>query len=612
MVNQPVPLKEAVRQALRLDRAVRLVWRSAPGWTLVNLGLVVVQGLLPLAALYVMKRAIDALAGGLGAADPAAAFRPALAWLAAAAGVAVAGVLARSLGELAGEAQSLLVTDTVSDLIHAHSIEVDLGYYEDPAYFDTLHRAQQEAPYRPTRIVNGLVQLGQSGISLVGIAALLLSSNGWAGLALFAAALPAGFLRIVHARRLYRFEQEQTERERRAWYYHWMLTDAWHAKEVRLFHLGELFRERFRELRKGLREGRLALTRRRLLVDFLAQALAAVAVFAAFGFTALQALRGALTMGDLVMVYLGFQSGLGFLQAILRGLAGLYEDNLFLTNFYRFLDLKPEIQAPAHPRPLPARITRGVAFEGVGFTYPGAQQQALVSVYLELAPGQVIALVGENGSGKTTLIKLLCQLYRPETGRITLDGLDLRLVDPVQWRREISVTFQDYVHYALPAWENIWLGDAGRPPDRERIEAAARRAGADAAIRRLPKGYDTFLGSRFEEGKELSTGEWQKVALARAFLREARIIVLDEPTSALDPLAEAALFERFRSLIDGRSAILISHRFSTVRMADCIYVLDGGRVVECGAHEELLGRDGLYARMYRAQAGLYQGGVLAG
>ena len=218
--------------------------------------------------------------------------------------------------------------------------------------------------------------------------------------------------------------------------------------------------------------------------------------------------------------------------------------------------------------------------------------------------------MGENGSGKTTLIKLLCQLYRPEPGRITLDGMDCASWTRCAWRREISVTFQDYVHYMLPAWENIWLGDVERPPDRGRIEAAARRAGADAPIRRLPKGYDTFLGSRFEGGKELSTGEWQKVALARAFLREASIIVLDEPTSALDPLAEAALFERFRSLIDGRSAILISHRFSTVQMADRIYVLDGGRVVEHGSHALLLARDGLYARMYRAQAGLYQGVVV--
>lgn len=608
-MSQSIPLKEAVRQAVRLDRTVRLVWNCAPGWTLVNLGLVVVQGLLPLGALYVMKRVIDALTAGLGSPNPAIAFRPALAWLIAAACVAMITILARSLGELAGEAQTQLVTDSVSDQIHAQSIAVDLGFYEDPAYFDTLHRAQQEAPYRPTRIVNGLVQVGQNGISLVGVAGLLLSSNGWVGLVLFAAALPTAFVRILHARRLFRFEERQTERERWAEYYHWMLTGAQYAKEVRLFNLGPLFQERFRDLRQALREGRLLLTQRRLLVDFLAQALASAALFTAFGFTAWQALRGVLTLGDLVMVYIGFQSGLGFLQAILRGLAGLYEDNLFLANFYRFLDLTPKIQSPANPRSLPVQITRGLAFEGVRFTYPGASQPVLESVDLTLAPGQVIALVGENGSGKTTLVKLLCLLYRPDAGRITLDGLDLSQVDPVRWRRALSVTFQDYVHYSLPAWENIWLGDVEKPPDRGRIEEAARRAGAESAIRHLPEGYNTLLGGLFRSGKELSSGEWQKVALARAFLREASIIVLDEPTSALDPLAEAALFQRFRSLIDGRSAVLISHRFSTVKMADCIYVMEAGRIVEHGSHQALLEKNGLYARMYLAQAGQYQMGV---
>jgi ATP-binding cassette subfamily B protein len=605
-MKEPVPLKEAVRQALRVDRALRLVWDSAPGWTLLNLGLAAIQGLLPLAALYVMKRVIDALADGMGAADPEVAFQEALTWLAAAAGVAVVTALARSLGELASQAQSLSVTDAVSDQIHAQSIVVDLGYYEDSAYFDTLHRAQQEAPYRPTRIVNGLVQLGQNGISLLGVAALLVTSAAWAGIILFAAALPAAFVRILYSRRLFRFEQQQTESERLAWYYHWMLTNAVHAKEIRLFHLGPLFKERFHDLRKLLRSGRLAISHRRLLFDFLAQALASAAVFAAFGFTALQALQGTISLGDLVMVYLGFQSGLGFLQAILNGLAGLYEDNMFLENYYRFMDLAPKIHAPSRPHPIPARTTHGLVFEGVSFSYPGAKQPALESVDLELAPGQVIALVGENGSGKTTLIKLLCQLYRPNSGRITLDGIDLCLVDPIRWQREISVTFQDYVHYMLPAWENIWMGDVEHAPDRERIEAAAHRAGADLPIQRLPKGYDTLLGRMFEEGKELSVGEWQKVALARAFLRNARIIVLDEPTSSLDPLAEAALFEHFRSLIDGRSAILISHRFSTVQMADWIYVLDRGRVVENGPHKELLKRDGLYVQMYQAQARLYK------
>jgi len=297
----------------------------------------------------------------------------------------------------------------------------------------------------------------------------------------------------------------------------------------------------------------------------------------------------------------------GSVSAVLGGFAGLYEDNLFLSNVYQFLDLKPAVTAPAKPLSCPARPAQGVAFRDVSFAYPGTSRTVLEEVNLAIAPGQVIALVGENGSGKTTLMKLLCRLYDPGSGRVTVDGVDIRQLDPVKWRQQISVILQDYVQYQLPVWENVWLGDAGTTPDRDKIVRAAERSGADAAIRRLPQGYDTPLGRWFEQGHELSIGEWQKVALARAFLRDSHFVVLDEPTSSLDPLAEAELFRHFRQAIQGRSAVLISHRFSTVQMADYIYVLDQGRIVERGTHRELLERNGLYARLYLAQAAPYQG-----
>jgi ATP-binding cassette, subfamily B, bacterial len=606
MTGDAPSITQRVKTVLRLERALHFVWQFAPRWTLVNVALVFAQGALPLAALYLMKRIVDAVTASMATADRAAGLQQVALWIALAAAVAILNTVTHALGDYASQAQSLQVTDGVADILHAQSIAVDLEYYEDPRYYDTLHRAQREASSRPTHIVEGLIQIAQNGISLLGILGLLLSFNWLLALVLFLAALPGAVSRLLHSRRSYRFEQAQTESERRAWYYHAVMTDSYGAKELRLFNLGSLFRARYRDLQQHLRAGRLALARRRILSDLVSQTLAIAVTFASLAWIAGQAVQGGVTIGDVVMYYLGFQSGLTFLQSVLRALNGLYEDNLFLANLYQFLDLTPKIVAPPQPRPVPMPMPRQVVFRQLGFTYPSRQEETLHDIDLTLEPGEVVALVGENGSGKTTLIKLLCRLYDPTRGEITVNGVDLRALDPVQWRREISVVFQDYAHYALQVWENIWLGNVESPADRTRLEEAGVRAGADAAIRRLPQGYETMLGHWFEDGQELSVGEWQKIALARTLWRDAHIVILDEPTSSLDPLAEAELIHQFRQVLGGRTAILISHRFSTVQMADRICVLEGGRIVETGTHQDLLKRNGRYARLYRAQAEHYQ------
>jgi ATP-binding cassette subfamily B protein len=394
--------------------------------------------------------------------------------------------------------------------------------------------------------------------------------------------------------------------DRMSWYYHWLLTDVTRAKEVRLFDLGGVVRGWFREIRQGLRRERLTLTAKRSGGDLASGALATLAVFGTFAFIAWKTIQGTITVSGMVAYYMAFQLGLSSLQAVMSGFASLYEDNIFLTQYHEFTALERTVAEPAEPRRVPRPMREGIVFDGVSFAYPDTDRRAIDSVSFAIRPGEVAALVGPNGSGKTTLVKLLCRLYDPSGGRITLDGAPLEQFGVTDLRRAISVVFQDYAEYQFSARRNIWIGNVDLSEDDPAIERAAQAAGADEVIRGLRDGYDTVLGKWFEDGEELSVGEWQKVALARAFVRDAEILVFDEPTSALDPLAEWKAFEQIRALAEGRAIILISHRFSTVHLADHIHIVDHGRIVESGSHSELIALGGTYAEMYEVQAQAFQ------
>jgi ATP-binding cassette subfamily B protein len=599
-------IKEKIRHSLHLERALRLVWQSAPGWTAANFGLILVQGLLPLLSLYLMKLIVDGVALGLAAPDKTDAIKRVILLIGIAAAVALFAAGCRSLTEIVKEAQTQVITDHIADIIHGKSVAVDLEYYEDPQYYDTLHRAQQEATYRPASIMNSLLGLGQSGISLLALAGLLFSFHWWVAAVLFVATVPGVVLRLKHANRMYTWQRQHTQAERRAAYFHWMLTDGNYAKEIRLFGLGALFMDWFRDLRQKLRVGRLKISSQRSLADLTTQASATVAIFGTLAFVAYQTVRGAITLGDMVMYYGAFQRAQAALQEIWSSLTSLYEDNLFLANFTEFLDLEPKLAAPLTPVPFPRPIKEGILLDRVNFKYPTGDRTVLADISLRIAPGQVVALVGENGSGKTTLIKLLCRLYDPISGHITIDGVDLRRFDPQALRREVSVILQDYAHYSLTARENIWLGDISLAAHDDKIFSAARQTRADDFIQKLPRGYETVLGHEFEDQGELSLGEWQKVALARAFLRQAQLIILDEPTSWMDARAEYEVFKSFRQLFHGRMVLLISHRFSTVRLADYIYVIEGGGLAEHGTHDELIRQEGKYAQLFKIQAASFR------
>jgi ATP-binding cassette, subfamily B, bacterial len=588
-----------------LVRTLRLVFKNTPGWTLAGVFFIIILGFLPLISLFVIKLLVDTVTLAIQSPDQTRFATQLIFLIIAAAGIGFLTALCNAGSAYVNEVQSLEMTKKITAIIQSHSVKLDLGYYENPQYQDTLHRAQEEGPLRPTMIVNDLVRIGQNCISITAVGLLIITFSPLVGIGLIIAAVPAAAFRIWHSNKLYLLHLHQTELERKNWYYHMILTHAAYAKEVRLYNLGPFFTERYHAIQQELIKTRLANSRSRLLWEILAEGFVTVAMFGSLSVILLLTLRGDLSLGDMVMYFMGFQMCIGYAQAIFGSVNSLYEDQLFLNNLFAFLDLKPRIERPKKPVRLPAHIQHEICMESVTFTYPGEHAPALTDINLTLHKGEVIALVGANGAGKSTLIKLLCGLYTPDRGTITIDGVNSTDVDQEEWQKHITVLFQDYVHYDLTAQENISLGESERSADISEVDRAARMSGIDEVIRNLPDGYRTMLGNFFSNGHELSSGEWQKVALARAFFRGADIVILDEPASSLDALAEAEIFAKFRMIIEGKAAVLISHRFSTLLRADHIYVIERGRIIEHGNHGDLMIQNGRYAAMFRAQADPY-------
>jgi ATP-binding cassette, subfamily B, bacterial len=597
-------------QRLRhLQQALQLVWQSTPRLTLISMALLVVQSLLPLLALSLTRQTIDTISLALrkGAERHLSnSVYPVLGLIVAAACVALAMNLIGACLAYVKAAQAEAVKDHVYEVLHAKSISLDLGYYENPQFYDALHQSQTEATYRPVSILQQLLDAAQGAISLVAIALFLFSLHWLIALVLLGAVLPWLLLKLRYSRRLYKRWMEWTPQERQAEYRNWMLTQESCAKEVRLFGLGEIFQQQFQQFRRQIRRDRLALSRLHSFSQWLAQSGAAIIMFSVWGFMALQTLQGTITIGSLVMFYQAFQQAQNLLQQLLDNLSGIYENSLFLANFYQFLNLESQVPEPPSPLPVPQPLREGIRFEQVSFHYPHSQRLLLKDVSFQIHAGETVALVGKNGAGKTSLIKLLCRLYDPTAGRILLDGVDLRDLSTADLRQQLTVVFQDYVHYNLSAGDNIAVGQGLRSLDSEKIEAAAQASGADRVIERLPSGYETMLGNQFAEGMEISIGEWQKLAIARAFLRPAQIMVLDEPTSALDAEAEMDVLDQFRQLTHNRTSILISHRLSTVKLADRILVLEDGQIIENGSHHQLMQLRGTYYHLFETQAQQYR------
>lgn len=589
-----------------VGRALSFVWQSSPSLASASVVIRVIQGLLPLLALYLTKLLIDAVTEGLKTPWDDASLTHILAILAGMVGVAAISAALTAVAGLVSKIQSEVVTDHMYAVLQAKSVQVDLEYYENARYQDTLHLAQQEAPYRPTAILNALLQMGQNAISLLTMAVLLWWMHWSVIPILILTAIPYFFTKLRKSTQLYVWERERTPLDRKAWYINMLLTQAGSAKEVRLFDLGSRLQQWFADARLVLRRERIALERRWVVSGFVAQIIGVVGIFGVCSVLVVRTIDGLLTIGDLVICLQAVQRASGFLEGLGQSVASLYESNLFLTTLDEFLGLQSRLRTSTCPRAFPRPITEGVVFEHVSFQYPHEERVAIRDFTFSIKPGEHVAFVGANGAGKTTLVKLLCRLYDPSSGHITIDGTNLRDYPIADVRGAVSGIFQDFVKFQLSAKDNIALGVRASAVDPFAIVQAAKQAGIHEAVERLPDRYESLLGKLFDGGHELSIGEWQKVALARAILRDSQILILDEPTSAMDAKAEAELFERFHELAQGRTAILISHRLSTVKMADKIFVVDQGQIVEQGTHDELMAQQGLYNNLFLTQAQHYQ------
>lgn len=582
-----------------LRDSIKLVWRSSPGWTLANVIISVLRSILPLLLIWLIKGVIDTIteAASAGSENNTGI----ILWPVVA--VVIAWFLdeaATDIGNFIRKKQSVKLEAYMYGLLHEKSIRLDLIYFERPDYFNCLSRAASEAPWRPNSILNNVLSLLRGSLSLVLMAGVLVFLNWTIALLLIAVNIPVIWLRIHYAGILYNFQKEQTPEARKTSYFNWLLTGDRPSRELRLFGLGKYFISLFRNSFRKTKDEEIRIIRKRTQIEMVSDIIKAAAVLLTLLYIARETVNGILTFGQMAMFLLAFRQGMVAIKDLLGSLAGLYEDSLFIADTFEFLNLKENI-TPVSPVADITDMNRSITVENISFAYPGNERKAIADLSFEIKKGEIVALVGPNGAGKSTLVRLLSRLYDPDSGSVKLDGNDIKHFEPDKYRKLFSVVFQDFMLYNLNASENIRLGniDAG---NLEKIITSASAAGIDDLIKEFPNGYSTVIGNLFDDSRELSWGEWQKFALARALYRDAPVLILDEPSSALDSDTEFEIFSRFREIVRGRTAILISHRFTNVSLADRILVLDKGELAETGTHDELMNKKGLYYQMYRKQS----------
>ncbi|HEY0072114.1 MAG TPA: ABC transporter ATP-binding protein [Chloroflexia bacterium] len=587
-------------------RALGLVWSTHKGLT-ISMGVFsVLFGILPSASAWLSKLVIDGVVEAINQGGRQDWVNYVVLLVLIQFGLAAGSSLLQTVRNINQQALQELTARRIQLMLMQHANRLDLSFFEDPQFYDTLQQAQREAGYRPTAMVEQMFGLVRSLITFLSMVALI-TSLGWivAVLALIAP-IPSFIASSRYGWQGFLMSRRQSPDRRRMTYYLDLLTRDTYNKEIKLFGLGDFFIKLWNEIAERFYRENRALVKRRYLAGFIWGSLTTIVTSGTFLFVALQVIARRLTLGDLTFYSQAVGQVQSSLSSILDGLSGMYENSLYLTNLYDFLDYDPHVKSPDNPRKLSLPLTQGLEFRNVTFTYPGKETPALRDVSFTIQPTEAVALVGQNGAGKTTIVKLLTRLYDPDEGQILLDGIDIRELDLAELHAAIGVIFQDYVTYYFSARDNIGVGRLDDMADQARVEQSANKSGADSVIEKLPKGYDTMLGRWFDDGYQLSGGEWQKVALARAFMRDAEILILDEPTASLDARAEYEIFARMKELTRGKMAVFISHRFSTVRLADRIFVLENGTISEAGTHEALLSLDGTYAELFNLQAAAYR------
>lgn len=587
--------------------AFGLVWHADRQSTIIMGFLTILGAALPATQAWAGAMIVDTVVNALKlGSSPPEGLRHAAPYLGIEFGLLLLGSILNQTRRLYEHVLNARMSHYINTEIIRKALALDLYHFEDSNFYDKLQNARREADSRALGIINGAFMVVQNLITLFSFAAILLAFNPWITLVLFAATVPAFIAQGRYSRLNFRLLTWRAPEFRRMAYLEHVLTVDASVKEVKLFGLGEPLLKRYSDIFWHFFEEDHRLARRRSLISFLWGLLATASYYGSYAWIIYVAVAGTITLGKMTMYLSLFRQSQGTVQGLFDNVNRLYENGLFMENLFDFLELTPSMPQSDNPVPMPKKLLRGLEFRHVSFRYPGRDGWALRDINLSIAPGQKVALVGQNGAGKTTLIKLLTRLYDPTEGQILLDGVDLRDYEQEELRRRIGVIFQDFVKYQLSVRENIGFGQIDKLEDSARILNSAERGGADDVVSELPQGMDTMLGRWFHEGHELSGGQWQKVALSRAFMRDSEVLVLDEPTAALDAEREYEIFQRFRQLTEGKIAVLISHRFSTVRMADMIVVIEDGHISEQGSHDELLVLGGTYARLFEMQAQGYR------